>query len=110
MIQDTDHEYGRWNKLGYQIRGRGLSRDEFRASAVGRTWLSAIEILSDNKEADTTTRAQEIGQMAVRDNWEGQIYGLIDQLKAMPTNTSDAEQKLQEIKDAFKAINGALGI
>lgn len=52
MIKDTDNEYGRWNKLGFQIRGRNLTRSEFRKSAVGLTWLRAMEILSDNPEAD----------------------------------------------------------
>ncbi|WP_160665197.1 M23 family metallopeptidase [Pseudarthrobacter sp. ATCC 49987] len=101
MIQDTDNEYGRWHKLGYQIRGRNLTREEFRKSAVGRTWLTALEILSDNTESDTATHAQEIGQVAIRDDWAGQIYGLIDQLKAMPQNTSESEKKLQTIKDAL---------
>lgn len=54
MIQDSDNEFSRWRKLATQVRGRhqGFTRDEFRNSAVGRTWLQAIEILSDDPEAD----------------------------------------------------------
>lgn len=66
-IHDTDNEYGRWNKLGVQIRGRELSRDEFRAAAVGKTWLQAMEILSDNPEADLATEAQNKGSQAQLD-------------------------------------------
>lgn len=101
MIQDTDQEYSRWRQLAYQIRGRALSRDEFRQSAVGKTWLNTIEILSDDAEAHIATHAQEVGQVAVRDDWEGQINGLLKQLHEMPHDTSEAEQKLQAIKDAL---------
>src|SRR6187549_561590 len=65
MISDADNEYGRWNKLFYQIRGRNAGRDEFRNAAVGRQWLTAMEILSDNSEADAATHAQEVGQQAL---------------------------------------------
>lgn len=101
MIQDTDLEYARWEKLGRQIRRRSLTRQEFRDSAVGRTWLQAVEILSDDEEANEAAKDQEVGFVARRDNWEGQIYGLIAELKQMPQNTSDAEKKLQTIKDAL---------
>lgn len=54
MIGDTDNEYSRWDKVATQIRGRhrGFTRDEFRSAAVGRTWLQANEILSDDPESD----------------------------------------------------------
>ncbi|WOI86004.1 hypothetical protein [Rhodococcus qingshengii] len=76
MISDKDNEYWRWNKLGQQIRGRSLTRAEFRKSAVGKTWLRAMEILSDDKEADKATDAQTVGAMAVKDKWQQQIYDL----------------------------------
>lgn len=76
MIQDTNQEYGRWVKLGNQIRGRDLSRDEFRKAAVGKEWLTAMEILSDNAEADTATHWQNVGRTAVRDKWDKQIFDL----------------------------------
>ncbi|SDP32897.1 CHAP domain [Arthrobacter sp. ok909] len=77
VITDADNEYWRWNKLFRQIRGRDASRDEFRQAAVGRTWLQALEILSDDQEADAASHAQEVGQVAVRDDWQGQISGLV---------------------------------
>lgn len=87
LIKDTDNEYGRWNKLFAQVRGREGSRTEFRASAVGRTWLNAIEILSDDEEADRAQNAQNIGQMAIRDKWEQQIYNLQSQLNVRTKDT-----------------------
>jgi hypothetical protein len=101
MIRDTDNEYARWRQLAYQIRGRALSRDEFRQSAVGKTWLNTIEILSDDAEAHVATHAQEVGQVAIRDDWEGQINSLLKQLNNIPADTTEAEKKLQAIKDAL---------
>ena len=76
MVQDTDNEYGRWRKAFYQIRGRDANRQEFKNAAVGRTWLNALEILSDDPEADSSTNNQEVGKVAIQDNWQGQIYDL----------------------------------
>ena len=83
MIQDKDNEYARWRDLGWRIRGREMSREEFRASAVGLTWLRAIEILSDGEEAASTQLAQDTGREALRTDWPGQIYGLQDQVKEL---------------------------
>lgn len=53
MITDTDNEYARWNKLFQQIRvPRQTARSEFQGNAVGLTWLKAMEILSDDADAD----------------------------------------------------------
>lgn len=64
MITDSDNEFWRWDKLFVQIRGRMATRDEFRAAAVGKTWLQAMEILSDSTEADANQRTREFGQSA----------------------------------------------
>ncbi|MDR6794747.1 hypothetical protein J2X12_004238 [Pseudarthrobacter oxydans] len=101
MIKDTDLEYARWEKLGQQIRGRSLTREEFRSSAVGLTWLKALEVLSDDPESDQALKDQGLGQLARRDDWEGQIHSLTAQLKGKPQDASEAEKKLQAIKDAL---------
>jgi len=76
-IPDADNYYWRYGQdLAERLRGRQLSRDEFRQHLVGQTDLRAIEILSDDPEADTTQHAQTIGVVALRDNWQGQIYDL----------------------------------
>lgn len=81
VIKDADNEYGRWNKLFQQIRGRDASREEFRQAAVGRTWLQAMEILSDDQEADAATDLQNWGRMAKTDRWDLQIAKLQQQVK-----------------------------
>ena len=97
-IQDTDHEYSRWRDLGWRTRGRELSRGEFRASAVGFTWLKAIEILCDDSEANMAQGWQDTGRVAVIDNWRGQIAGLSEALGKRPT----PEQLAQAQADATK--------
>lgn len=97
-IQDTDNEYARWRDLGWRLRGRELSRGEFRASAVGKTWLKAIEILSDDVEANVAQGWQNVGQTAVRDNWAQQIYDLQDVVKALDKRPT--QKQLDDMKAA----------
>lgn len=112
MIQDTDHEYTRWANLSKFVRGRSnskkelvpLTRDEFRKSAVGKTWLKAVEILMDDQEAHKAIAALNLGVLAREDNWEGQIHSLIAQLKATPADTGEAEEKLQKLKESLKDV------
>lgn len=107
VITDADNEYGRWNKLFYQIRGRAASRQEFQQAAVGQTWLHAMEILSDSTEADAATHNQEVGSAAVKDNWQGQIAALTverDSLKArVARDVADAGALKKQLADAAAA-------
>lgn len=101
-ITNADNEYGRWRDLGWRIRGRELSRQEFINSAVGQTWLRAVEILSDNSEAATAQGWQELGKLAQKDNWQGQIYGLIDQVANL--NKRPTEEQLAELNKAIESL------
>lgn len=58
-IPDQDNYYNRYNKLMLQVRGRNMSREEFRKNIAGATDLQAIERISDNPEADNATTAQQ---------------------------------------------------
>ena len=74
MVQNADNYYWRYGvKLAEQIRGRQLSREEFNKYLAGQTDLRAIEILSDDPEADRALEAQKLGQLAIKDDWQGQI-------------------------------------
>jgi len=91
MIRDTDNEYARWALTTMHIRARliggdlqRLTRDEFRRSAVGQSWLGALEILEDDGEAKAALEKTRIGAIAVRDNWVKQI----NDLKAKVTELS----------------------
>lgn len=89
VISNVDNEWGRWRDLFIRIRGREPSRQEFVNAAVGQNWLRAIEILVDgSSEAAEAQHAQDVGQLAIRDNWAGQIATLQQQaaeLSARPT-------------------------
>jgi septal ring factor EnvC (AmiA/AmiB activator) len=108
MINDTDLEFARWNKLAYQVRGRNLSRDEFRASAVGQSWLRAIEILCDDPEAEATTRAQELGFIATLDNWQGQINSLSAEVQKLVLNPT--KPQLDAVQTQLTACTHAMSI
>jgi hypothetical protein len=107
MINDTDNEFWRWNKLFVQIRGREASREEFRNAAVGQTWLRAMEVLSDSSEADAATNAQAVGAVAVRDNWQGQIESLQAALAVSNKAVSDANAALTTARQQLQDIGVA---
>lgn len=96
IIQDAENWYGRCNKTMIQIRGRSLGRNEF-ANFVGREFLTFVEAVSDNPEADQATNWQTVGMTAVRDKWDQQIYGLQDALNALRSRPTAEE--LQAVRD-----------
>lgn len=101
-IPNADNWYGRFNKLMVQIRGRELPREEFTRNFVGKDTFGMVESLSDNPEADAATNAQVVGQVAVRDNWEGQINSLqttVSQLK------DSMVEQTKEIDSLDKQVN-----
>lgn len=110
LVNDADNEYWRWNKLFLQIRGRNASREEFRKAAVGKNWLTAMEILSDDAEADRATDYQSIGYIARRDNWEGQINSLTAQVKELDAKFTELSKTVGEkdniISQQAKEIEG----
>jgi hypothetical protein len=93
MINDVDNEYWRWAKAAKQIRGRDLSREEFRVAAVGKTWLQAIEILSDSTEADANVDYSQWGRIAKNDGWDKQIHALSEQLTATQEALKNEQNK-----------------
>lgn len=112
-IPDADNYYWRYGqKLARQVRGRELSRDEFRAALVGKTDLNAVEILSDDSEADTMLHTQDVGVIAVQDNWQGQIESLTKQLNDTKVALQNAENKppVEVVKEVEKIITKSVYI
>lgn len=105
-IPDADNWFWRMNKSMQMIRGRSISREEFRRNFVGVEPFRMIEVLEDDAEAERAQSAQTVGQLAVKDNWQGQIYSLQDALKKSNaalqqanTDLAAARKQLQELGD-----------
>ncbi|GAP53537.1 hypothetical protein AHiyo6_01020 [Arthrobacter sp. Hiyo6] len=102
MITDSDNEFNRANDTFLRIRGRVMSREEFQKNIVGLTWLRFIEVLVDgSQEANDAQHAQEVGQVAVRDNWQGQIGTL-------QTKVADLTTQGQAQGHSIDILNGEL--
>ena len=98
MINDADNEFARWNKLFIQVRGRQASRQEFKNAAVGRTWLAAMETLSDDAEADRNEQAANVGRVAITDNWEKQINDLTSTVTTLQTTTTNLTTEVNNLE------------
>ncbi len=80
IIQDTPNWYGRCNDTHWRINGGELPRAAF-LSFVNKEFLYFVETISALKSAATTQEWQNVGKVAVTDNWEGQIHNLNAELK-----------------------------
>ena len=104
VITDTDNEFARVNDVFIRIRGRAMSRDEFRKNIVGITWLHMLEVLTDGSpEAIDAQHAQEVGAVAVRDGWQGQI-GTLNQ------KTADLTTQAQAQGHTIDTLNGQIDV
>lgn len=98
MIVDEDNYFARYSKTFYMIRGRTPTRIEFQQFAVGKNWLQALEMLEDDPEADSTAKAQDVGWVALTENWPSQIQ-----------NLTESQRKLQGLNDQLtKAVSDAM--
>jgi hypothetical protein len=116
VIPDQDNYYWRYGqKTAQSIRGRQLSRAEFSKYIAGQTPTRALEILEDDPEAAAAANALTTGQVAVRDNWQGQIEAsnkakgelqtTIDQLNVQVKQAlADDQADKTQLQDALKQI------
>lgn len=112
MINQGANEYARANKLHQQVRGRALSRDVFNAF-VGKSWLTYIETLSDDPEANNWQENGKVGAVARRDNWQQQIYDLQAQNGVQQKSLDEMGKQIRELQaqvavqsDDTKLLNG----
>ena len=103
IIQNADNWWWRLNKLHLQVLGRPWGNRGELAWWAGKDTLTFIEQISDSKEADNALNWQSVGEIAVRDNWQQQIYDLQAALKGRPTpeQLADAQAKLADISSKF---------
>ena len=111
MIQDTDEEYNRWALTSKYTRSRvngdnqlvPLSREEFQRSAVGKSWLTALEILEDGKEAKDTLVTLQTGEDAQHGDWVGQIKSLQSVIKEKDAEIEQLKKKDGEFTKVLNA-------
>lgn len=104
MIQAGDNWYARLNKLHTQVRGVGFPRADFNNYWVGKPLLTFIEAVSDSKNSDEWYKNGEIGAVARRDNWEGQIYTLQKQFADATKVANDLQARLVQSENTTKAL------
>jgi hypothetical protein len=94
IIQNGDNWFARLSQLQRQVQGSKVpfTRDNFNWW-VGKDTLTFIEALSDSKEAQVRENAGNIGEVAVNDRWDQQIYTLQDLLAAANKKLVELEQK-----------------
>ncbi len=94
IIQNGDNWFARLSQLQRQVQGSKVpfTRDNFNWW-VGKDTLTFIEALSDSKEAQVRENAGNVGEVAVKDRWDQQIYTLQDQLAAANKKLVELEQK-----------------
>lgn len=103
VIGSGDNWYARLSKLHEQVRGRPLGRDVFN-SFVGKDLLTYVEAVSDDKEADAVQHYQNVGAVAVRDNWQQQIYTLQKQFADATKLANDLQARLVASENTTKAL------
>lgn len=121
VMNQGENEYARANDLHLKLRGRALDRNIFNQLVASRTsWLRYIEILSDDPEAQARQQDATVGQVARRDNWEGQIkilqqqfadsqkqvHMLVGSQKELQTKVDELTAKLATQSDDTKLLNG----
>jgi len=99
VMNQGENEYARANDLHLKLRGRALDRNIFNQLVAGRTsWLRYIEILSDDPEAQARQQDATVGQVARRDNWEGQIHTLVQQFADSQKQVASLQKQIDELK------------
>jgi len=99
VMNQGENEYARANDLHIKLRGRVLDRNIFnQLVASGTSWLRYIEILSDDPEAQARQQDATVGQVARRDNWEGQIHTLVQQFADSQKQVASLQKQIDELK------------
>lgn len=107
LVGNGENWYARLNQLHIQTLGRPLGRDTFN-NLIGWDTLKVIELFSDHPEAVVAQHAQEVGQVAVRDNWEGQINTLRSQVAERDKQTADLQTQTGVLSKQIEDIKQQL--
>lgn len=98
----------RFQRLHWQLVGNWNMSDKVFQSIVGQDPWTVVEGWSDHPNANQSMEYQRIGQMAVQDKWQKQIYDLQAQVKSLGTRPTKsqldaANKKASELAAAMKS-------
>ena len=105
MIPDLDNYYARYRKAMKYIRGRDMSRTEFRNNFVGNGHLTMLETMLDNSEASKWYAMGQLGLKASTDNWQDQIKTLLALTKALQGENTANVQRIGELEIANSLLD-----
>ncbi len=116
VIPDQDNYYWRYNKAMQNIRGRQMTREEFRKNFVGQTHLRMLEAMLDDPEADKATDFQQWA-LANRASIEKRVIDLQNmvadldkKLKASSENVAAITKANEELNAKVKNLESQLAV
>jgi len=96
--------YDALNRLHHQIVGNWDMSKAYWDSIQGKNVSQLLLEWSNHSNSNTALKQQEVGENAVRDRWDQQIYALQDQLKAMGSRPTAEELKAaRDLADSLAA-------
>lgn len=104
IVQDAPNWHARMQRTIQQMRGRQMSYNEMKPF-FGKDFLTFVEAVSDNPEADNWQTNAQIGVVARRDQWDKQIYNLQDQLKGAAAALTQANLDLAAARAAIDELD-----
>jgi len=116
VIPDQDNYYWRYNKAMQNIRGRQMTREEFRKNFVGRSHLTMLEAMLDNPEADKATDYQQwaltnrasIEKRVI--DLQNMVADLDKKLKASSENVAALTKANEELNTKVKNLESQLAV
>ena len=108
IIQNAENWFGRCNDTHWRILGRELARSDFN-SFVGQDFLKFVEVCTSGQEATNVQNWQNVGRIAVTDNWQGQIHTLVAQVNELQGRPTQAQldEAIQKANNIAKSMDEA---
>jgi len=104
VIPDQDNYYWRYNKAMQNIRGRQMTREEFRKNFVGRSHLTMLEAMLDDPEADKATDFQQWA-LTNRASITKQVTDQANQIKDLQTKLTASSDNVAALTKANEELN-----
>lgn len=107
IIENADNWRGRAARTFRAIRGRDMGAGEFEPW-VGQDFLHLVEALEDNPETDQNIADGDLGRVARKDDWQGQIKSLQDRLSAAEVDGTNWKTHSAELEKKIAALQAQL--